>query len=722
MVKVMKLSNRFHWFTAISLIGLVNTALAQDAIEPHVEDRLEEVVVTAPFAESEAETALPINILSGEALRERVSNSLGDTLKNEIGIANGSFGTSVGQPVIRGHSGKRVSVLQNGTGLTDASNVSPDHANGVEAVLADRLEILRGPSALLYGSGAIGGVVNVIDGRVPESLEAYPRIFLDQSRNTVNSEDKTVFRFDGSSNQYGFHVDAFSRRNDNVRIKGYAVDEAAVAAMEELAEQQLGIGHEDGHLDKGFNSEGYIANSDSRASGGTLGFSRVGDLGFLGFAVAELDNEYGLPPGTHGHEEEAVVTPAEGFEHIRLDMTQRRYDLRSQLNFPGGFFESLKADIGYTDYEHQEIEVDPSGNATPGTLFSNQGLEGRITLNHRHVGTWAGVWGLQFNSTEFSAIGEEAFIPVTDLNNVGLFAVHRYNQEPYTVEFGLRFENSEVNPVGACSSDENAVSGSVSLLYDLDANSNLLFGLTRSQRAATVEELYSNVSQSSCAPYIDDQDYVLHAATALVEVGNPGLGKETSSNLEFGWRRHRGLVIGELSAYYNRIADYIYVDISGAEIGGRPIAQYRSADATFRGLEAELSLDLGSHFENNLELGIFGDLVRAEFDAGGNVPRIPPAKLGTELRWYGADWSLGLRATRFAKQDQTSAFELPTEAYTLLSLYGDYHLLVGGDSELSFYLRGDNLLDESIRNHASYLKNYAPEAGRGVTLGMRFEY
>ncbi|MBT7225726.1 MAG: TonB-dependent receptor plug domain-containing protein, partial [Gammaproteobacteria bacterium] len=169
------------------------------AEEVHNEDRLEQIVVTAPFEQSEAETALPIGILSGEALQEKIGNSLGDTLKNEIGVNSASFGTGVGQPIIRGQTGNRVTILQNGVGVTDASNLSPDHANAVEANLAERLEVVRGPSTLLYGSGAIGGVVNVIDNRVPETLVESPAFVIQQSRNSVNNEEKTVFKLDASA-------------------------------------------------------------------------------------------------------------------------------------------------------------------------------------------------------------------------------------------------------------------------------------------------------------------------------------------------------------------------------------------------------------------------------------------------------------------------------------------------------------------------------------------
>ncbi|HBQ01009.1 MAG TPA: TonB-dependent receptor, partial [Gammaproteobacteria bacterium] len=233
---------------SVLVIGSASTlASAQDDAPLHEDERIDEIIITAPFAESQAETLLPINVISGEELREKVTNTLGDTLKNEIGVNSASFGSGVGQPIIRGQTGNRVSVLQNGIALTDASNVSPDHGNGVEPLLADRLEIVRGPSALLYGSGAIGGVVNVIDNRIPETLPGQTDFQLEQNYNSVNNENKTVFRLDSSIGNVGIHLDYFSRDNDNVEIDGFAIDEIGVERLEELTAAFIGDDHDDDH-------------------------------------------------------------------------------------------------------------------------------------------------------------------------------------------------------------------------------------------------------------------------------------------------------------------------------------------------------------------------------------------------------------------------------------------------------------------------------------------
>lgn len=720
---------------------LMQTAQAAEQ-PPHAMERIEEIVVTAPFQQTEAETALPIGILDEEALRERAANTLGDTLKHEIGVTSASFGAGVGQPVIRGQSGNRVGILQNGTVLVDAARLSPDHANGVEAVLADRIEILRGPSTLLYGSGAIGGVVNVIDARVPERLIGRPSLVVEQSRNSVNEEDRTVVRLDASSGNVGFHFDAFRRESGNVEVSGFAIDEEALEALEELRESLLEEEHhdeeehdhdEDGHEEEEIeNTHGFVGNSNAEADGATAGFSYFGDRGFFGFSVARLRNDYGLPPGTHdhAHEEEEEHHDEDEDEHheeeegllVRLDMDQTRYDFKGRLDFRQGFFESLGVDIGLTDYEHKEIEIEPDGARHVGTVYSHEGLESRLILRQRPRGDWDGVWGLQFAGTEFSAAGEEAFIPLSDLGQLGLFTVHRYSDGPLTGELGMRVERNTVDPVGRCEAETTSISLSGSVLYDIDDEANLLVGVARSERGPTVEERYSNVSAATCLPYDDEHDYVLHAATALLEVGNPLLEKETSSNLEVGLRRHSGPVFGEISAYYNQVDDFIYLDLAAEEIDEQPVARYLSGDATFHGLEAELDFELAAGAGHRVTLGFFGDMVRARLDAGGDVPRIPPSKLGARLRWTAGDWTAHFHVTRVGSQDRTGPLELATGGYTLASLYADRHWRFGPRAELQLFASADNLLDEEVRNHASLLKNYSPEAGRGVRVGLRLRY
>jgi iron complex outermembrane receptor protein len=707
------------------------------AEQAHNEDMLEEIVVTSAFGTSEAETGLPIGILAGEALREKAAGSLGATLRNEIGVAVASFGAGVGQPVIRGQGGNRVKVLQNSVGVVDAANNSPDHANGVEVFVADRIEVIRGPATLLYGSGAIGGVVNVIDNRIPTRLVEETEFEIEQSHNSVNDEDRTIFRLDASSGSFGFHLDGFKKESNNVEIDGFAVDEFAMEELEEHIEETLGMHHDDydEHEEEEFtNTNGFIGNSDSKASSVTAGFSYVTNRGFVGFSVSELDNEYGLPPGahSHGHHEEGHDDDHdeehEEVEFVRLDLEQTRYDFKSGLSFTSGWIESISADISLTDYQHGEVEYFEDGGSEVGTLYEREGYDSRFTLNHAQMGDWTGVWGLQLSDTEFSAVGEEAFIPKSDITSLGLFALERFSGTNYTVEIGARYEDNEVDAGLACDYDDSSSSISSSLLYDVNDESNFLVGISRSERSPGVEELYSNAAnvEDACGTidHNDDHgdDLVLHAATNLLEIGNVNLDSETSNNFELGYRKYSGSWTGEISAYFNKIDDYILLDITGEEIEEQMVARYTSRDATFKGIEAQVTYNIFESSETNAVLTVFGDMVEAEFDRGGNVPRIPSSKLGAELRYFGSDWSAHIHVTRHGEQDDVGRLELETDGYTLLSVYADYHLQVGGESEVKLFVRGDNLLDEEIRNHTSLLKNYAPEPGRAITVGLRYVF
>ena len=275
-------------------------------------DYEEEIVVSAPFQQNEANTALPINVLTGEALAREVEDALGATLKNQIGIHNTSFGPGVGQTVIRGQSGNRVQVLQNSVSNVDVSSISPDHVNGVEPALASRIEVIRGPSTLLYGNGAIGGIVNIIDDRILTSSLDQPEFLLEQSHNTVNDGNKTVAKLNATLGRFNFHLDGFRRDNNDVEIDGLAIDEAALELLEEAHEED----HEEeahaeeeghGHEEEIVNSNGYIANSDAESDGYTFGTSVSGEQGFIGISVSRLNNEYGLPGGTHGHTRKRTV-------------------------------------------------------------------------------------------------------------------------------------------------------------------------------------------------------------------------------------------------------------------------------------------------------------------------------------------------------------------------------------------------------------------------------
>jgi len=745
----------------ITSSGFAYANPAEDHRDAH-RQYMEEVVVTAPFKTTAAETMQPINVLAGEALLEEIADTLGETLKGEIGINTASFGSGVGHPVVRGHTGNRIGILQNGVGTTDVSNQSPDHAEGMEVSFAERIEIIRGPASLLYGSGAIGGVINVIDGRIPETVPSKPRVMLEHAYNDNTSGDRTLFRLDAGSGNFAFHLEGFQRSSANVEIPGFAIDEAAVEALEELAHAHEDEDHgdedehhddEEGHEEHDHgdeeplpNTKGFIGNSDSESDSGSIGMSFIGERGFIGFSTSKLNNKYGLPPGSHTHahgDEEEEHHDEEGehddehedehaeeghgddhdeeVEFVRLDIEKTRHDLRAGMNFDEGLIESVRGSLAYTDYEHNEIEYFEDGGQVVGTVYSNQGYEGRITFNRRATGSWSGVYGLQFADNEFSAIGEEAFIPESDIRNLGFFGFEQYEAERFNVELGFRYDTNRVE-TGRCDSDESEFSASGGLLYKINGESNAFFGLARASRTPSVEELFSNVNNSTCIR-VDDEDLVLHAPTNLLEIGNPDLDAETSNNLEIGYRHHTGRVTGEISAYMNQIDDYIFLDVTGEEFEEQLIGQHLARDAEFRGVEARVNVNVLESENFGINWSLFGDRVKAEFNAGGDIPLIPANKIGTKVEFYGARWTLQVHLNKVSDQKDAGEFEYPTKGYDEVSLYGDYHWDLGSaGGELKVFVKGSNLTDEEIRNHTSRLKNYAPESGRSYLIGIRYRY
>ncbi|MDA0790514.1 MAG: TonB-dependent receptor [Proteobacteria bacterium] len=702
------------------LLSLLSGPILAQPHSTHLEHHIEEIIVTAtPFRDEIAETMLPVNVVTGEELRRKVGHSLGETLKNETGIHSASFGTGVGQPVIRGQSGNRVQVLQSGVEVTDAAAISPDHANGVEPLLADRIEVLRGPSTLLYGNGAIGGVVNVVDRRIPQTLKSEHRFIGEQAYDSVSDENRTLIRFDGAAGSLGFHLDGVTRSGNNVDIPGFAnLDPAA-----------------------GDNTFGFIENSFSESESLHFGTSFIGEQGFMGFSVGRITSQYGLPPGVHSHHHEEDHEGDEDEHHedethesehhddddeeghsdagdvaIRLDLEQIRYDLKAHYDFRSGFLQTFEAHLGFADYEHTEIEIQEREREI-GTTYTNRGFDSRFTVSHRPVGNWTGIAGIQVSRTEFAAVGEEAYIDPADIDAGAIFLVERLDGDRLDWELGARMERQQIDPAGDCSSSESTMSLSASARYVFLESSSLLAAVSRSERAPTVEELYSNITGAGCTRPADDGGLVLHAATDLLELGNPELDVETANNIELGLRHEIGAVSGRFSAFYNAIDSYIYLEESGA-IGEQVLAVYRSRDATFRGIELSLEAPLATTNSGAFDARFFSDVVRAEFDGGANVPRIPPVRFGVELEFTSPNASAGLSFVRALDQNRVGSEETSTPGYARVGAHADYTWqLTGG--ELMVFVRADNLLDEDIRNHVSLLKEAVPEPGRSVRVGLR---
>lgn len=671
--------------------GSATVELALAAV--HHED---EVVVTGGLVRSQLELAQATNILHDEDLAFRMQSSLGETLAQQPGIHATSFGAGASRPVIRGLGGDRVRMLQGGIDSGDVSSTSPDHAVTAEPALSERIEVLRGPSTLLYGSSAIGGVVNVIDGSIPQiRVNAPVSGHVEATGNTVSDERTGALVLQGGQGDWAWSASGLYRETDNYEIPGFA--EAGHGGEE--AEE----GHEEEEI------EGILPNSDLETRTANLGLSRFfGADAYLGFSFSTFDTEYGIPAG-HGHEHEGEEEGEEEEEEggVRIDMKRRRFDLRAEVTREVGPFQGIRFRLGTVDYEHAELE---GAAREVGTTFTNDAVEGRVELVQQVRGPFSGSVGLQVASRDLEAIGEEAFIPPIQNDSFALFTFQEVArlEGRLRFQFGARFErqDNDVEVPGLADRSFDGLSGSVGLVYQASDDFALAASLARSVKLPNGEELYAS------GP---------HFATGVFEVGNLELDEEKSLGFDLALRRTRGRLTGELSFFYNQFTDFIFQDFTGEEEDGLPVVRNSQADADFYGAELSARALLLDSGENHLDLLFGGDLVRAELDGGGYLPRIPPSRLNLGLHFHHGAWHFFTEVWEVAKQDRIAENETETDGYTAVNAGFDYRWLVG-DHVYDLIVRGRNLTDEEIRNHVSYLKDEAPQPGRDLSLSVRFSF
>ena len=613
---------------------------------------LKAVEVTAtPLPDTAESLTQPVEVLAGERLDEAKASSLGETVSRLPGVQSSYFGPGVGRPIVRGFDGARVQVLSDGLGSGDVSTVSADHAVSIEPFLADQVEVLKGPATLLYGSGAIGGAVNVVDGRVPDELPLDALQGRAELRHdSVSGGDTGMVRIDAGAGNVAFHFD--------------------------------GLHRETGDYDT---PAGRLANSALRTDSGAFGLSWIGDRSFLGGGYSLYATQYGIP----------------GEEDVRIDMDQRRSELRAGLDDVGPF-ETLRAKFARTRYTHTELE-----GAEVGTVFDNDGLEGRLELVHRPLAGFEGALGLQWSQRDFEAIGEEAFVPASKSRDAGLFWMGKRKLGALDLQLGARHDRNriDVDEATAIGPDREFSTSSLSAALGWEATEawHLSLGLDRAQRSPTAEELYS---------------HGLHVATASYEQGAPELSPETANRAELGAHWHAGRLTAGASVYTVRYDDFIYLAQTGT-LDDVPMRQWTQADARFHGAEAELEWQLAENASGRWDLRVFGDTVRATLRDGSHLPRIAPSRLGGELRWEQGPWRASLGAIRSAKQDDVAPLETPTPGYTMVDAHLAWHMDSDAGNALELFLDAGNLLDEEARPHTSFLKDVSPLPGRNIAFGIR---
>ena len=704
---------------------------ASQAMAAVPDSRMEHVIVTVPIHKKAAETALPVTVLSGDELKRLAASSLGETLGDQPGISNSSFGPGVGRPVIRGQGGPRTINLSNGIAAADVTSLSPDHAVSIEPMLAESVEVLRGPATLLYGGGAIGGVINTLDNRIPAKPIEGVQGAVEYRYDEAADMDTGVVKLEGGGGNFAFHVSGTFREFDDLEIPGLAIDEAAVERQEEL----LGLehGHEEhgeedheehdehDHEEELENSDGFIANTNGDSDVYTIGGSyHFGERNFVGLAYNRFETNYGIPPGAHEHdhgdEEEHEGEEHEGEEHahgeeedIRIDLEQERYDMQLHVHdLAPGLIDVARGFLTYTDYEHVELE-----GMEVGTQFDRETWEGRLELvregaDHR-------VLGLQWRADEFEAIGDEAYVPATDSAEWGLFYVQDFHTADWLFEVGGRADYVERDPATGASQDFTSFSLSGTANYTISANWSAGLSLSRSARAPSTEELFSNLNNS-------EEQLVTHAATGIIEIGDPDLDEEVSYNADLSLNWQTEEAFAELTFFYNTFNDYIFLLNTGEAVDETAVYVYEQDDAEFYGVEFESSFDVASFAGGDLALGLFGDMITGEFDSAGDVPRLPPMRIGSELSWRSDALGVYVSVLNAEDQEDPGDFETETNGYTRWDAGIDYNVRFAGDTELLAFVKLKNITDEEIRLSTSFLRNYAPQPGESIEAGIRLMF
>ncbi|MDP9193036.1 MAG: TonB-dependent receptor [Acidobacteriota bacterium] len=622
----------------------------------------EEIVVSAsPDPRAASEVAQPVDVVSGEELQMRRQPTLGETLAAQPGVTSTGFAPGASRPVIRGFGGDRIRVLEDGVGVGDASNVSQDHNVSIDPANAESIEIVRGPATLLYGSNAVGGIVNVIDDRVPMSLVGKAISgTVDLRGSSVSEERNASVSLEGGTSIFAWHGSFNDRQT--------------------------------GDFDTPI---GELFNSDIESRSGSVGASLVGTRGFIGLSYNGYDTDYGVSEAGPGVEPDEIV---------RIDMRQRRVDLKSEWSFESGPFSRLRLRAGRSDYSHFEVV-----HGEPEVEFLNDATEARFEASHRDLGPFHGAVGVQYANRDFRTAGEEFLLPPTVTKNVAFFAFEEAGRGVWRVQLGGRYESQDVEVDSDDVSDRSfdGLSGSVAAVWVPNEDYTASLALSHSSRLPVAEELYFD------GP---------HEATSQFQVGDPDLTIEKGNGLDLSLRKRTGRVTGELSLFAQRFDGYIFQNPTGETEDELPVFQFAQVDANFSGAEVHADIALYHTDPNHLSLELSGDYVRADLaDELGPVPAIPPYRYGAGLRFQGEKLMLLGEVRHTNRQNRIAAFETATPGHTMFNAAIGYRLFFG-DSVHDLMLRGNNLTDELAYNHLNPLKSVVPLPGRDFSLSYRVAF
>ena len=651
-------------------------AFAEEAATKETNINLAPLAVTGnPLGVGSDELVVPVKVLNGRELSLRRESTLGETLNGIPGVTSTQFGPNASRPVIRGLDAERVRIMQNGVGILDASSLSFDHAISLDPLIIEQIDVVRGPAALLYGGSAVGGVVNAIDHRIPQEKLDGIAGRAEARFGGADSTRNAAAVVDIGNGIVAAHIDVYNRKSNDLDIPRFAVSRRK--------NQADGTPRE---------NKGSLVNSSSEGDGGALGASLTFDNGYAGVSYSEFNNNYG--------------TVAE--EAVRIDMQSKRWDIASEFKELGTVINRVKFRMANTDYEHVELE-----GGEIGTTFKNRGLEGSLEAGHSPMLGLNGVLGFQFSNTNFSALGEEAFVPSVNTQTKGLYV---YEELPlgankqHKITAGARIghtsvdsKNSDIFGAGQNNSF-NPNSFALGGLYKIDDNWSLTSNLSHNERAPSYFELYANGA---------------HIATNQFEVGNTKFDKERSNGVDAQIRWKDANSSLSLGAYYTRFSNFIGLFNDGTfDAGsGLAVARFEAVPATFKGLEAEGKFNVA----NNLDLLVRGDYVHAkEKRSNEYLPRISPLRLGAGLQYSLNGFSARVDVLRAFKQNNTAENELATDGYTNVSALLAYKLPIKVNVEL--FAKANNLLNDDIREHASFLKDISPAGERSAVIGARMDF
>jgi iron complex outermembrane receptor protein len=664
-----------------------------------------QIIVTAPYWRDRKLVATAVTVLQGDALLREARSTIGETLARQPGVSSTFFGPNASRPILRGLDAERVRILTDGIGSFDVSNTSVDHAVAINPLLANRIEVLRGPAALLYGSGAIGGVVNIQDRRIPRDIP--DRAFhLDGVGNFGSAAEErggsASLNVPAGKSGVVLHADGSFLQTGDYRTGGYVFSQA----LRDAAAAEGGDVAEDAQ------ARGRVENTAARTWDLAGGFSYIApDGGSFGVVLSHLSNRYGIPNGLeldsgHAHEEEHEEDEHDeeghGHDDITLDMRQTRVDARAEVPMFGTPFEKLNVRFGWAEYQHDEIE----GSGEIGTTFRNNSFEGRAELVQQVRDGWKGASGIQYFDRNFDAFGEEAYIPRNTTQQFGLFTLQEFDLGAVRAEAGARYENTNfASSVVGVRRSFNSLSLSGGLSVALGDAFRLAASVARSERAPSAEEMLSNGA---------------HAATRAFEVGNPDFDKERQTGVEAvlrgrgtGWRV-------ELSGFYNRFNNFIFLNPTGEIEDDLPVFEYEQRNADFWGFEAEAAVTVARLGETRFDVTGLADYVRATVSEGaGPAPRIPPLRLLGGVEASGGIVGGRVEVEHVTRQTRIAAFETETPAWTMINASVTVRPF-GADSETAIVLSANNIFDVEARRHASFLKDVAPLLGRDIRLSLRF--